>query len=339
MTDLLLTPGGAPVRQARTAGVGSVPIEAWRALWRTNRPLAALVASMLVALVAFLAGLALDARVVTGAPVWMKPAKFAASIAIYGATLAWLLSFLRERRPLLVPIVSWATAVLLGGEMAIIALQAARGTTSHFNNATPLDEALWSAMGSMIAVVWVMAVVVAFLLWRYPFPDRAMGWAIRTGAVVSVVGMAVAFLMTLPTPAQLATDSSIIGAHAVGVADGGPGLPFVGWSTTGGDLRIAHFVGMHALQVLPLLAWALARFGPPWLTTAARTRLGGIAAAGYLGLLALLTWQALRGQPLVAPDAATLAAAVGLLALVAAAVTVVLAGARRAPSPRPIPAG
>jgi hypothetical protein len=89
-------------------------------------------------------GLAIDPRTVTGAPVWMKPAKFAASIAVYGATLTWLLSFVRDRRPVLVAVVSWVTTILLGGELAIIAFQAARGTTSHFNNASPFDAALFS---------------------------------------------------------------------------------------------------------------------------------------------------------------------------------------------------
>jgi hypothetical protein len=72
--------------------------------------------------------------------------------------------------------------------------------------------------------------------------------------------MGLAFTMTQPTPDQMANFEGIAGAHTVGASDGGPGLPFLGWSTVGGDLRISHFVGLHGLQVLPLMAIALAAF-------------------------------------------------------------------------------
>jgi hypothetical protein len=99
-----------------------------------------------------------------------------------------------------------------------------------------------------------------------------------------------------------------VGAHTVGAADGGPGLPGTGWSREHGDLRVPHFLGLHALQALPLLALALRR--SRW-SEQQRTRLVGSAAVSYAGLVALLFWQALRGQPLLRPDGAT---AVALLA-------------------------
>ena len=96
------------------------------------------------------------------------------------------------------------------------------------------------------------------------------------------------------------------GAHSVGVNDGGPGLPFVGWSTVGGDLRVAHFVGLHALQFLPLLGGLILRLTRSGYRPGHQVLLVWIAGLGYAGLMALLTWQALRGQSVVAWDALTL---------------------------------
>jgi hypothetical protein len=121
----------------------------------------------------------------------------------------------------------------------------------------------------------------------------------------------------------------------VGVPDGGPGLFFVGWSTTGGDLRIGHFVGMHALQLLPLLAAGLAALGRDRLDETARVRVVQIVAAGYAGLVVLVTWQALRAQPLLAPDALTLAALAVVLAGTGAALATVLRSAARRTAARP----
>jgi hypothetical protein len=107
--------------------------------------------------------------------------------------------------------------------------------------------------------------------------------------------------------------------HTVGAPDGGPGLPVVGWSTVGGDLRVRHFIGLHALQVLPLLAWVLTRFAGR-LSERTRVRLLLLAGAGYAGITGITTGQALREQPLIRPDAVTLTA-FGVLAVL------VLAGA------------
>jgi hypothetical protein len=123
------------------------------------------------------------------------------------------------------------------------------------------------------------------------------------------------------------------GAHAVGVPDGGPGLPFFGWSTTGGDLRIAHFVGMHALQGMPLVAAVFAAIG---VDEGTRVRLVQVAGVAWTGLVVLLTWQALRAQPLLAPDATTLTALGVLVAGTVAAAAGVLVRGRRSAAPVPV---
>ena len=300
--------------------------------WSSGRPLAFVGATMLLVLVVALAGLLLDPRVITGAPAWLKPMKFAISISIYCFALLWMLTFVRGR-PRLVGLISWVTAVALLVEMVLIAGAVAFGTTSHYNVSTPLHVAVWGTMAIAIMLVWTMNLLAAVLLLIQRMPDPSFAWALRLGLVVSLVGMAVAFPMTQETSAQARAaeaagiEAPIQGAHAVGVEDGGPGLPVTGWSTTGGDQRVPHFVGLHGLQALPLFGYLLALVAPDWLRTSYRIALVWTAGLSYLGLVVLLTWQALRGQPLTSPDAATLGA---LFALVLTAVTVASAVVLRA---------
>ena len=253
------------------------------------------------------AGLAVDPRVVTGAPVWLKPAKFAASIAIYAFTLAWIFTYLGQW-PRLRRTVGWITAVVMAIEMAIIAGQAYRGATSHFNAATPLDITLFSIMGIAIVVQTLSTIAVAIALWRQHFEDPALGWALRLGMTLTIVGAFTGGLMTTPTRAQLAAaragePMTIAGAHTVGAPDGGPGLVGTGWSTEHGDLRVPHFLGLHALQALPIVALVLVRRK---VNDRARVRLVWVAASSYGSLFVILLVQALRGQSVVAPDLTTL---------------------------------
>ena len=280
-----------------------------RRAWALNPPLAFVGAAMGVTVAVALVGLVADPRVITGAPAWLKPMKFAVSIAVYCFTVLWLLTFVRGR-PRLVRAIGWVTAVGLAVEMALIVAQVVRGTTSHFNVGTAFDAAIWSAMGAIVVSVWVAGMLLAVLLVRQRLADPALAWSLRLGLVVAVVGMAVAFLMTSPTPEQLAAAGGprVAGGHSVGVADGGPGLPVTGWSTVAGDLRVAHFVGLHGLQVLPAVGYLLTVLPARRLGGRHRVALVWTVGLAYLGLVLLLAWQALRGQSVIAPDAITLAA-------------------------------
>ena len=269
------------------------PLAALQRAYATNRTLTLLGVLMLVALAASILGLLFDPRTITGVPAWLKPFKFAVSISLYAFTLIWILSFVQGRRFWL-RLVSGATLVILLGEMVLVITQVLRGTTSHFNRATPFDTAMFSAMGMMISALWVIQLIAALLLIFQRLPDRAFAWSLRLGLLLALVGAALGFLMTTPSAAQLAqlqagAHLSVIGAHSVG--------------SPGGDLRISHFIGLHALQILPLLGLLLTR---TQLGTRRRLALVWVGAASYLSLTALVAWQALRGQPLLAPDATTL---------------------------------
>jgi hypothetical protein len=302
--------------------------------WKGSAPLTATGLLMLVVLMGAVIGLALDPRMIAGAPAWLKPAKFAVSIAIYTFTLAWIFSLIPEW-PRTRRIVGWTTAVTMVLEIALISLQAFRGTTSHFNVATLFDGVVFTVMGAAILVQTLSTVAVAIALWRHPFADRALGWALRLGMTMTIVGAMTGGLMTRPTSQQLdaaraGERMTVAGAHSVGGPDGGPGLPGTGWSTEHGDLRAAHFLGLHALQTLPIVALVLARRR---VSDPVRLRLTITAAASYLALFGILLSQALRGQPVLAPDVLTIALLSVWAFVTAAGVAISAAGLQPARTP------
>lgn len=279
-------------------------------------------------------GLVVDGRIINGAPGWAKPLKFSVSFALYAVTLAWMTSQIPGpgwRRT-----AWWAgtsLAVISVLEMMGITIQVARGTTSHFNLTTPFNATMFIVMGALVGLLYVATLVVAATLLRSPMRDASFTWALRLGLLIAIAGLSVGFLMLQATPEQLAQGEAAqySGAHAVGVSDGGPGLPLVGWSTTGGDLRIGHFIGMHGLQALPLLAMLLTLPSIHHrVTDRTRLQIVLLAAVLYAGLTALTVWQALRGQSLIAPDATTATAAAALLIVAAVGGTAIALSSRRA---------
>lgn len=295
--------------------------ELLRAARGWHKPLLATALVSAAVVVVSAAGLLLDDRILLGAPIWLKPLKFGISFVAYSLSIAWLLT-LTSRAPRLRWWLGTGIVAMSFAELAAIVGQTVRGVPSHFNNVTAFDAWVWRIMGSSIVVLWVLTIGLAVLLLFERGLDRVPGLAVRLGLAVSVVGMGLAFLMALPTSAQLdqmerGNSSIMTGAHAVGVPDGGPGMPLTGWSLTGGDLRIGHFFGMHALQALPLLMLllgALARRHPGRFTARARYGLVWVGGLTWAGIMLLSTWQALRGQPLLRPDALTGLVALGLLA-------------------------
>jgi hypothetical protein len=251
-------------------------------LARLHRPLLVAGAVHLLGVVAALVLMAVDDRQILGINPWIKPAKFLLSIGIYLVTFAWMVPRVHGYRGSRQTI-AWGVLIAMATEMALIAMQSARGATSHFNIASPFDQAVFSVMGIMIAINTALAAWLLVLFLRAPEPmPRAVLSGIRLGLLLFIIGGLEGGMMVAAS------------AHAVGVPDGGPGLPFVNWSTEGGDLRAAHFVGLHALQALPMLGWFLSRTSHDAGVTTVRVvaLLWGLFFAG-------LTWMAVAGQPIL----------------------------------------
>jgi hypothetical protein len=289
-----------------------------------HRPLVYFSALMVVMTVVSTAGVLFDDRLLVGVPIWLKPLKFAISMFTYCLTWAWLISKLPvARRP-----VWWVSTVMTGlfaFEYVLLLAQTIRGRMIHFNFSTPVDRTFLNLMAGSAFGIMAMTIVLALIYVFARVGDRPTRWAIRLGAFISIAGMAVGTQMG-STPKQKeakanGTWDGISGAHSVGVDDGGPGLPLTAWSTEGGDMRVAHMVGIHGLQAVPLLLMAiiaLSAWFPRLRLPQIRTRLVIVFGLGYLGLFALTFWQAKRAEPLVHPGAQTLtalAAGIGFVAL------------------------
>jgi hypothetical protein len=251
-----------------------------------HRPLVVLAALTGVLAVILLPAMALDHRQLLGVSVWLKPWKFAVSIAIYSLTVAWMVTLVGKGARLARGAAT-AAAVALGIEIALITTQAARGVPSHFNTQTPLDAMVFDVMGASIVSVWVATLVLALVLVGQRLDDRVLAVGLGWGLGVGLLGMILAVLMINPLNELVleqfshAPPTLLDGGHTVGAPDGGPGLPITNWSTRAGDLRAPHFVGIHALQVLPLLAWLVHRWA---------RRLGSARQVGLVHVAGGGTW-------------------------------------------------
>jgi hypothetical protein len=231
----------------------------------------------------FIPAALLDPAQILGVSRWIKPMKFAISIAIFVLTMAWLLTYLEQSRRA-VRVIAWIVGVTMTGEMVLITMQSFRGVRSHFNMDSPLNTLVFATMGMLILINTIAAGYAWFLFMHRPTtlgPAQLSG--VRSGFMIFILASLVGGFM------------SARGSHTVGLPDGGAGLPIVNWSTEGGDLRVAHFAGMHALQVLPIAGLILDRRRP-----AQGRRWIQLISAVFVAVTLLLLIQAMAGRALVA---------------------------------------
>lgn len=213
---------------------------------------------------------------VYGVSAWYKPFKFAFSTLTFAWAMGWYCAYLPSFN---LNLFNWTVVVLLGFEIAYIALQAGRGQLSHYNLSTPVYSALFTLMALAASAVTIYTAYVGYLFFSNSFPELPTYylWAIRLSIILFVIFSFEGFAM----------GSRL--SHTVGAPNDNSNLFILGWSKTVGDLRVAHFIGMHALQVLPVLSFYVLK----------NSKLTIVLALLY-GLLALSTLiQALKGKPLL----------------------------------------
>ena len=182
---------------------------------------------------------------VLGINAFIKPLKFFLSTVIFSWSMGWYIWYLNM--PGTQMAFSWTVIATLSFELFWITFKAANGELSHFNVSTAFNGMMFGLMGMVISIMTLFTLYIGILFCIKAFPELPVSylWGIRLGIICFVI---------------FAFQGGVMGsqlAHTVGAVDGGPGLPVLNWSTKYGDLRVAHFVGMHALQILPLVGFYL----------------------------------------------------------------------------------
>ncbi|AOP35522.1 hypothetical protein A0128_17755 [Leptospira tipperaryensis] len=269
---------------------------------KTNPPLFWNGIIVALSLFILLPALFIDQRLVTNAPIWLKPVKFAVSTSVYSFTLVWILQYIQGNEKTIQKL-SWVITIMLIIENVAIYGQAFRGEPSHFNITSPLNGMIFSIMGTSITILWIAHIVIGFYLIRQKLENRALLESFRWGMGIAALGMILGFFMTVPRPEQIeAMKLGILkanGGHTFGGDDGGPGLPILGWSTIAGDMRIPHFIGIHAMQMIPMLALIL---GSLHIAETNIVRSIRNFSVFLTGLILILTVQALNGESILYPS-------------------------------------
>jgi len=227
----------------------------------------------------------MDDRTLMGVNVWMKPLKFSISVAIYILTVGFLMTlypFSKKKKNLINNIVCWTLLIELG----LIIYQASGGVQSHYNISNPFDGLIFTAMGILIAInVIIMALFIFETIRLKLKTPKLLQWAILLGWVIVFFGSWVG--------GQMISEMS----HNIGVEDGGPGLPLVNWSTIAGDLRVAHFFGLHGLQIIPIFALLISNKSKT--TTKNQIIIVTVFGLAYALFVGYTFYQAKQGLPFV----------------------------------------
>jgi len=223
---------------------------------------------------------------VGGVNAWIKPIKFNMSFGMYAWTVGWWFGYLRLRAKTM-SVLRWSFFVTIAVEIAAIGVQAVRDAVFPHTLTTVFDLALTGTMSTMI---FVNTCLVIWMLVIFCQKDHSMApaylWAVRLGIVIFLVGNAIGGQMLAQH------------AHTIGAPDGPSAMPFLNWSTIAGDLRISHFLSIHAIQVLPLIVFVIEAVRPRW--SEGRQKLIVFVSAAFYSAFVVATWiEAMLGIPLL----------------------------------------
>ena len=239
-----------------------------------------------------------------------KPTTFGLSFGLTLASVTWATGFLRVSHRARA-IVLGAFAVTCVVEVTLVSLQYWRGVPSHFNFETGVDTTLTATLaagGMVIIATTLFWTVAAFRAVADARPSMKL--ALRFGFVTLMVALGIGMAM-------IATGTS-------SVRGGDPNVAY----TTAGALKPAHFVAMHAILVIPAMAWLLTFTRWPEHT---RLRIVQLGVGGYLVLTVVTIIESVTHvSPLRAPMIGSLGSAIGVVAIGVAGVAALYGVTRRA---------
>jgi hypothetical protein len=255
----------------------------FKEIYKRNLPLARLGTANIIIAIALLIYLPFNHYEVLGINSMIKPIKFALSISIMSYTLGWFLYYLEDNKK--VKVYNYVTIIAMVFEQLAITFQALCGQQSHFNNSSTFGIIIFALMGVFILTftIWTAFMVILFCKQKTfnLHPTYLLG--IRIGLILFVLFSLFGGYIVQQT------------GHTVGGEDGGEGLFFINWSRFFGDLRIAHFFGIHSLQVIPFIAFI---FSKQFSTKLSKILLL-IISIGYTSFILFTMIQALRGEPFI----------------------------------------
>lgn len=265
--------------------IQSAPRGILRELFHRQRVLAAYGLLLLVLTPLMLAMQQIDLRTIDGMDVWAKPTKFVFSVAVFALTTAWFFGYVQPGRRN-TPSLRGVVAIIIAAgsfEIIYISWQAGHGLASHFNRSSAFYEIMYGLMGLGAVLLVATTLPLAWQIWRRPVSDLRADYAVAV-----VTGLVLCFVLGGGSGIYMAQQTG----HAVGLVGGH--APIFGWNREGGDLRIAHFMGIHAQQAIPILGLLVGSLPP---RVRRPTLFGGSLA--YTVLAVALFIQAFEGHPLL----------------------------------------
>jgi hypothetical protein len=198
-----------------------------------------------------------DHRLIREVGIWVKPMKFMASTALFALTTVWVLKVAHSNVDQTYAY-EWIVALLVTTslfEVVYISYQASQGSGSHYNVSDPFHAFMFGVMA--IAAVGLTASQ-AWLAWEIWKEQKSADIPVETLGVI--IGLVLTFVLSTVSGFMLGGNQP----------PAGQGLPIVGWHLYK-DIRPAHFLGVHAQQLIPLWGLIAAKF---------------MGSFGHIGLLA-----------------------------------------------------